>query len=403
LQADNCSALNAITPVRRGWQWWLRGLWLLLKALARGKGGRPRGVLMNTSMIHSAGWSLLKRVPCGTGDQEPHRLKRPYLLFEANFSGALAPYLETFSFVDAWGVRAMWQAAYEFPNPAQASRFFEFVDKKKLTINCCYYAYPEATTSMVRAAIELESRISDFDAKWRHLPATDFGAAYCGWLPSVQTIRDPPGQAGKTWSFTTVAIIDDMKKAEELVEQLGSSDLAIREHDKAPQKTHFARITIAGKFLQSWLEKEADHDPTSYLMFSTWFDGETPEQKRPAALDSHLRGLHSRFGRKAEDIWGSCRGYTGSGAEYFKDYLVCHEVDMGMPFSTYPGRKVADVKAALTLAGKFSKFVVVHPGCRDPEALQDDWDRLHGRKPRRRAKRPIRTPPPPGEPVIEDR
>ena len=34
MAAENCSALNAITPVRRGWQLWLRALWAGLKALA---------------------------------------------------------------------------------------------------------------------------------------------------------------------------------------------------------------------------------------------------------------------------------------------------------------------------------------------------------------------------------
>ena len=198
------------------------------------KGDRPRGVLMKTSMIHSAGWSLIRKIPSGGPDsQEKHRLKRPYLLFEANFSGALSPYLETFSFVDAKGLRAMWQAAYEFPNPAQASRFFDFVDKKKLEINCCYYAYPEATTSMVRAAIELER--PDLQGQRRLARAAGSRLRRC--VPgdgsrSVQTIRDPPGQAGKTWSFTAVAIIEDLEDAKALVAQLRlDRDLAIPAED----------------------------------------------------------------------------------------------------------------------------------------------------------------------------
>ena len=80
---------------------------------------------------------------------------------------------------------------------------------------------------------------------------------------------------------------------------------------------------------------------------------------------SHLNGLHSRFGGMAEDIWRLLPRLHGSGPEYFRKYLVHHEVDMGMPFSTFPGRTVPEVKAALALAGKFSQFVVQAPD-RDP-------------------------------------
>jgi hypothetical protein len=368
LLPDDPSALNAITPVRRWWPRWLRFLWRRLEAGAKRHGEKPRGVLMDTSMIHSAGWSLIDEVKCGIDGQAPHRLKRPNLLFEANFSGDLLGYLETFSLVDALGLWVMWRGAYEFPKPAQASKFFEFVDTRKLEIDRCYSAYADATTSMVRIAMELQGRIRKFDAEGRGLPAVEFARRYRDrLLPQVQTIRDPAGQAGKTWSFTTVSVIKDeqdgvskdLEGLRNIICALEREDLAIPAQDPLPQRTHFARLTVADKWRQSFEKNGEKHDQTSYLMFSTWFDGATPDQSREQALEAHLRALHGRFGGQAEAIWGHCRGFrTGEGADHFFEYLLGHEIPMGLPFSTYPGMTVPEVRAALALARRFSKFAV---------------------------------------------
>jgi hypothetical protein len=369
MELDEPSALNAITPVWKVWPRWLRRVWRVLAALDKRHGERPRGVLMDTSMINSAGWSLIDEVKCGIAGERPHRLKRPYLLFEANFSGDLLGYLETFSLVDAKGLWVMWRGAYDFPKPAQASKFFEFVDTRKLEIDRCYSAYDDdATTSMVRIAIELQARLMKFDAEVRDLPEGEFASRYRDrLLPDVQTIRSPAGQAGKTWSFTAVSVIKDcqdgvkkdLERLKDIICGLKREDLAIPPNDRVPQRTHFARLTVADNWLQSFEEDPKKHDKTSYLMFSTWFDGATPDQTREDALEAHLRALYDRFDRKAEAIWGHCRGFSPDrGREYFAAYLRGHEVPMGLPFSTYPGKSVPEVRAALALAKRFSAFVV---------------------------------------------
>jgi hypothetical protein len=380
-EAHYPGVLTAITPVRRLWPFWLRGFWWLLRCIAR-LNVVPKGVLMDTSMINSARWSLLDRVPAKGRGSKPHALGRPYLLFEANFSGDLSGYLETFSFVDAVGVWLMWRGSYEFPPPQQARRFFEFVNDRRLNVDCSYSAYPEATTSMIRAAIALERHILKFDEVHGQLLADDFAGRYREWLPTVQTIRDPEGEAGTACSFTAIAVIEP-ERLEQLKEKIGGlapSDLAIGDAQKAiPEKTHFARLTIANQFLQSFLkreERDAKGDPTSYLMFSTWFDAAGPEQQRPQGLQSHLRGLHSRFGGEAEAIWSACRGFSaGRGPDYLCRYLLEHEVDAGLPFATYPGKTVHEVKSALALAGRFSEFTRDAQGC-TANRLVVGWRRM---------------------------
>jgi hypothetical protein len=371
------SKLSTVAPVPRWWaRWWLRRVvWpLLSRRAARGR-GKPSGVLLHAAMISSAGWSLFDQIPPDPAAENAHPLKRSYLLFEANYSGMLPGYLEAFSFVDCRGLRAMWQCAYEFPrNPARAGLFYDFVDERKMDVGCHYSAYPGASASMIRAAVELQSRIDRFDRDYGQRPAAEFQARWMDFLTEVQIIRDPePQDAGKTWTFTAVTAVDpdDTGPLRERIADLPRAKLGV------PRRTHFATLALEDELRQPFLGKSDRRDRTGILVFSSVFDG-VGAQDRGAALDSYLTALHGRLGEaNANAIWGRDGGFDGP--SHFRSHLRAHELPTEMPFASYPGRTVLEIREALNVAGRFAALVSEVQG-RDPAALKRNWDQFRGRR-----------------------
>ena len=388
------SMLSTIAPLRRWWaRWWLPTVWRGLRWRARDDRGRPAGVLMKTGMINSAGWSLFDRVPPAPGAWNAHRLKRPYLLFEANYSGSLPGYLEAFSFVDALGLRVMWQGAYEFPcNPARAGLFYDFVNERQVRVGWQYSSYPEASTGMVRTALELRRRIDRFDHDYGHLPAQAFLPRFVDLLTRVQTLRDPRPEAGRTWTFTAVTPVDPghAQWVRGHLDRLRRSSAGPpRRRFAPPRRTHFARLALVDELLQPYLrpEQQGERDRMGMLLFSALFDGETPRQERGPALDSYLAEVYERLGRRNVDaIWGRRRPLTGPA--HFRSHLCAHEVATDMPFASYPGRTVLEVHRALSVA-KLFQALVTGTDLGDAVGVKNKWDDFRGG--------PLRAPPVPAE------
>ena len=362
------SKLSTVAPVPKWWaRWWLRRLvWPFLHRQALRGRGKPSGVLLHAATISSAGWSIFDRIPPDPAAQHARPLARPYLLFEANYSGSLPGYLEAFSFVDCRGLRAMWQAAYDFPsNPGKAGLFYDFVDTRKMDVLFHYSAYRGASTAMVRAAIELQSRIDRFDRDYGQRPAAEFQARWIDFLTEVQVIRDPePQDAGQTCTFTAVTAVDPdatgaLKKR---IAELPKEKLGL------PRRTHFATLA---------LEDQLKRDDTGILVFSTVFDGVGP-QGGAQAIDPYLEALHERLGAEdANAIWGG--GVEFEGPSHFRSHLKTHELPTEMPFASYPGRTVLEIREALGVAKRFAALVSAVQG-RDPATLKRNWDQFRGRR-----------------------
>ena len=108
-------------------------------------------------------------------------------------------------------------------------------------------------------------------------------------------------------------------------------------------------------------------DPTSYLLFSAWFDGE-PED--------YAAALYQQLGPDlAKSIWGNC-GFDGDSPEAFASYLKRYSVpsDAGSTsmFSGYNGVTVDEVHATLGLWNHFGEFARASQTLRGP-ALQTAW------------------------------
>src|SRR4051794_1238360 len=103
--AGRWTAITLITPIGRWWSWWLRfNWWRLHGGRSRGRRTGAEAKLDRLSFIGFAHWSIL-------------RLPQPYLLFQSNFNGAAKQYVEAFSRVLTWAMRAMWGGARGVPGP----------------------------------------------------------------------------------------------------------------------------------------------------------------------------------------------------------------------------------------------------------------------------------------------
>jgi hypothetical protein len=182
-QRGRAQAVTIISPVHRWWALWLRATWPLADRLAPVK--RP---LVRLSFIHFAHWSLVERMPAGARRARARRLPHPYLLFLTNFNDDLDAYIDAFSLVVPWRMRAMWQGVFRFPGPRPVDRFLSFIRERATPTQYYYCAYPEASSTMVAAALRLRDRHRRFLAEAAELDDAEFAASYGDFLTQTQLL-----------------------------------------------------------------------------------------------------------------------------------------------------------------------------------------------------------------------
>jgi len=156
--------ITIIVPVARWWAWWLRLTWQFAD--------RSRWIkakLLGFEFIHVAHWSLVDRLPAAAPRDEALALPTPYLLFQTNYNGDAANYVETFALEAAWRIDGIWRGAYDFPGPRPSSRFVAFVLERALEgppqSNAYHYyaGYPSGTVRTVKAALKLRAGLPELE------------------------------------------------------------------------------------------------------------------------------------------------------------------------------------------------------------------------------------------------
>lgn len=180
-RGQRAQAVTIISPVRRWWALWLRLTWPLADRMSLVK--RP---LLRLSFIHFAHWSLVRRMPAGRAGAR--RLPHPYLLFQSNFDDDLYAYIDAFSLVVPGRMRAMWQGVFRFPGPRPVDRFLSFIVARTTPVQHYYCAYPEASTSMITAALRLSERHRRFALQTAELDDEAFAVRYAGFLADNQLL-----------------------------------------------------------------------------------------------------------------------------------------------------------------------------------------------------------------------
>jgi hypothetical protein len=174
-------ALTVFSTVRR---WGLAELPLFFLVLR--KGPTSLGTLRRLSFIHSARWSLVRELPYNGPPQPRVDLRHPHLFFESNFNGGWEEYIDAFSYVLTAGMFGFWGSSYGFPWALPAGPFKDYIRENEYVANHYYSAYPEATTTMVLQALELEPEIAALCERAPGMSPDEFAAEWRRVLSEVQ-------------------------------------------------------------------------------------------------------------------------------------------------------------------------------------------------------------------------
>jgi hypothetical protein len=129
---------------------WPGGKWVqrLIFALA-GLGGPPTAI-DDLDMIHFARLALITGFP--DHGQPPDDLRQPLQLFESNYNGSFAQYIDTFVEKIPWRMRAFWGTSYGFPWCLPLGRFKQYIRANEFAMDYYYVRNPGATVTMIKAA-----------------------------------------------------------------------------------------------------------------------------------------------------------------------------------------------------------------------------------------------------------
>lgn len=172
------TAITVVTPVR-----WFGPplLWLVFWA---GRNIKSTLVKLETlSFIHYARWAVIKRFPDEDGGE---RLNHTYLLFESNFNGTWDQYIDAFSEVVPFRMKAIWGTSFGFPGPQPVEPFKAYIRRNEFVANHYFSAYPGATTTEIVSAARVEAALEEFVRGSTGLDPTAFDEAYRSFLTQVQ-------------------------------------------------------------------------------------------------------------------------------------------------------------------------------------------------------------------------
>ena len=142
--------------------------------------------LVDLSFIHFARWTLVKEIPYNGAPQPKQKLRYTHMYFESNFNGGWEEYIDAFSHILTSGMAAFWGSSYGFPKALPVGPFKVYIQDNE-TEACHYYsAYPEATITMIKAALELDDKLAPLRRNAKKMDPDAFAAAYEKMLTDAQ-------------------------------------------------------------------------------------------------------------------------------------------------------------------------------------------------------------------------
>lgn len=174
-------ALTTFSSVK----WWGRVELPLFFAYLRLRRG-SLSALRQLSFIHSARWALIRRIPYNGPPQPRRRLRCPHLFFESNFNGGWEEYIDAFSYVLPSGMWGFWGSSYGYPGSLPAGPFKAYIKRNQVVASHYYSAYPEATATMVLAALELAPKVAALHKRAGDMSPEEFATAWKEFLTDFQ-------------------------------------------------------------------------------------------------------------------------------------------------------------------------------------------------------------------------
>ncbi|MBW3609509.1 MAG: hypothetical protein KY463_14435 [Actinobacteria bacterium] len=142
--------------------------------------------LRQLSFIHFARWSIIGRLPYNGPPQKKGRFRYPHMYFESNFNGGWEEYIDAFSHILTNGMTAFWGTSYGFPKPLPTAPFKRYIQANETEADHYYCAYPDATSTMVQRALELDTRLAALRRDAGRIDPDAFAAAYTRFLTDAQ-------------------------------------------------------------------------------------------------------------------------------------------------------------------------------------------------------------------------
>lgn len=175
------TSITLFTTQKPWGRFWMPVMFTLTRAAPRALEAMDR-----LSFISFASWSLIRELPYNGPPQTVRRLRYPHLFFEVSFNGSWAQYIDSSVRVLTTGMYTFWGSSRRFPGPLPAGPFQAFFKVHEVDASHYHCAYPEATVTIVRSALELEERLDMFAHRAANIPAEQFDAAYDAFLEDAQ-------------------------------------------------------------------------------------------------------------------------------------------------------------------------------------------------------------------------
>jgi hypothetical protein len=166
-------------------KWWgrlyLPILWFLAKRVPK-----LTETLRQLSFIHFARWSFVTKIPYNGPPQPRQKLRYAHMYFESNFNGGQEEYIDAFSHVLTTNIAVFFGSSFGFPKALPVGPFKAYIAANATDASHFFSAYPDATISMITAALELEDKLAPLRQSAKHLDPGDFAAAYRKLLTDAQ-------------------------------------------------------------------------------------------------------------------------------------------------------------------------------------------------------------------------
>lgn len=181
--AGKAYAMNVITPI----PWYLKCLNKFIFWYANKNKGSFIG-LATLSLIHYARWLIIDRrqFPHLDESQPKEDLHYHYQLFNSNFNGSWAQYVDSFTFAIPSGLDLLWKWNVRYPRSVPMTPFHDYIRYNQVDTDHYYSAYPLATSNDIKNAKDVKEQLVAFDKAIANDNAETFLKKYHGLLNSLQ-------------------------------------------------------------------------------------------------------------------------------------------------------------------------------------------------------------------------
>ncbi len=365
---EEARALTAIGPLRPG----LRYLKLRIGFLARRYlfffRARKVANLRRLGFIHFARWAIFDDVP-SNGGRRP--LGHTYMFFESNFNGGFDEYIDAFSYVIKRDMQDIFGSAYNFPGPVPATAFKDFIRRHDYEAAHFFSAYPQATATDVRGALQLAQAMRSLAAGAEGDPFA-FAARWRGVLTRAETFPDPGGGfpslrdvfAGWSGDPNRAISADVYALTILLAVKAGQAQRLrayIRTLDESPfaaiDGTHFARLVLIDRLAFEGPVQDAPDVHGELLLVSAVVDWDR--------WPDYLRRLRDP---RLAPVWEACVGAPRDDAGLV-EWLRRHQL-LTRAFYWHYNATVEEVRAALDLRADVLDFALANQYVTAPDLLE---------------------------------